>query len=144
MQRHEYVLAALSAAKQASLTPVQIQKMFFLMDKQVSQATGGPYFDFQPYDYGPFDRSVYDELEKLSREQLAEVIQLGRVREYRLTDRGQELGDGYFAQFPKKAQSYCERVVEFVRSLSFSELVRAIYKAYPEMAANSVFSSRRS
>ena len=34
---------------------------------------------------------------------------------------------------------YIKRASEFVRSLSFSDLVSAVYKAYPEMKANSVF-----
>lgn len=42
-------------------------------------------------------------------------------------------------QLPPKAQTYIERVSTFVRGLSFTQLVSAIYKAYPEMRANSVF-----
>jgi hypothetical protein len=39
----------------------------------------------------------------------------------------------------EQARDYIDRESIFVRSLSFPELVAAIYKAYPEMRANSVF-----
>jgi hypothetical protein len=39
----------------------------------------------------------------------------------------------------KKAIAYIRQASEFVRSLSFTQLVSAIYKAYPEMRENSVF-----
>ena len=39
----------------------------------------------------------------------------------------------------ENAQAYIRSASNFVRNHSFSKLVSAIYKAYPEMQANSVF-----
>ena len=39
----------------------------------------------------------------------------------------------------KQGVSYLEKVVDWVSSLSFPELVRAIYAKYPQYKANSVF-----
>lgn len=139
MQKKSVMLAALSAANEASFTPVQIQKLFFLLDKKIPQEISGPLFDFQPYDYGPFDKAVYRELDELEQMGLVETLSNGRWREYRLTTEGQYRGQGEFQLLPKRAQDYIVAVVHFVRSLSFSELVRSIYAAYPEMAVNSVF-----
>ena len=60
MNREQYVLASMSMAKNQALSPVQAQKFFFLLEKNASCVVADePYFDFKPYDYGPFDRSVY-------------------------------------------------------------------------------------
>jgi hypothetical protein len=59
MDRSSLVLAALAAAGgNAAFTPVQVQKLLFLIDREAGRLVGGPHFDFLPYDYGPFDRAV--------------------------------------------------------------------------------------
>jgi len=63
----------------------------------------------------------------------------GWVKMYRLTVNGQIEGERLLKTLPQKAQDYIKEVSDFVRRLSFSQLVGAIYKAYPEMRANSVF-----
>src|SRR5262249_3878533 len=122
-------------------SPVQIQKTLFLIDTEIPKLVGGPYFDFQPYDYGPFDKDVYDALEELTRGQLVEVDTAAglRWRRYRLTDAGQEKGMKALQSMARPARQYITDVSKFVRSLSFDQLVSAIYKAYPEMKVNSVF-----
>ncbi len=141
MDKESVVLAALAAAKGATHTPVQVQKLFFLIDRKASAAVGGPHFNFQPYDYGPFDRDVYLTIERLAAKGLAEVIVEPdlRWRRYRLTETGQEVGAGLLASVEPKTRDYIERVSDFVREQPFGALVSAIYKAYPEMKVNSVF-----
>lgn len=139
MDRREIVLAALSPAKGRAFSPVQVQKLLFLIDKKAGHLVDGPHFDFQPYHYGPFDSSVYSVLERLAAEDLADIRYNGSWREYRLTPEGQEQGERILAGLPKTAGSFIRRTAEFVRSLSFQDLVRAIYKAFPEMRERSVF-----
>lgn len=67
MDREDLVLACLAPAKGALHSPVQVQKMFFLIDRNISEDIEGPLFDFHPYDYGPFDKAVYETLEKLAQ-----------------------------------------------------------------------------
>jgi uncharacterized protein len=129
------MLAALATANGERFTPVQVQKLFFLIDREVARLIDGPHFNFQPYHYGRFDKAVYQELEALSRDGLVDV----HVRPYALTLAGQEAGLVHLNALHPDAKDYIERVSTFVRSLSFSALVSAIYKAYPEMRANSVF-----
>jgi hypothetical protein len=54
-------------------------------------------------------------------------------------DAGQESGLALLNDLPPNTKNYIIQLSEFVRSLSFSALVSAIYKAYPAMRANSVF-----
>ncbi len=142
MQREHLVLAALSPAKRGAFSPVQVQKLLFLIEENLSDDVGGKCFDFVPYDYGPFDKDVYKVLEDLKEQGNAEIMDTPwhRPREYRLTGQGQGLGDQYLEKiFDKAAQDYVVRLVEFVRSVSFPDLVAAIYREYPDMSINSVF-----
>ena len=138
MDRKQVVLAALAPAMGGTHTPVQVQKILFLIDREIPKLIGGPVFHFEPYDYGPFDKDVYDELEALRKRGLVEVTEV-RYRRYRLTDAGQEAGQKALASLGNAASNYIKNVSGFVRKLSFDQLVSAIYKAYPEMKANSVF-----
>jgi DNA-binding PadR family transcriptional regulator len=144
-RKSELVMAALAPAKGAALTPVQVQKLFFLIDRNASESLGGPLFKFTPYHYGPFDADVYREIERLSRDGFAEVTSNAQnfsMRTFRLTPKGQSEGEAMLAKLDERTRSYFEKVSDFVRKLSFADLVSAVYKAYPEMRANSVFQER--
>ncbi|SRR6266446_5544855 len=139
--RQKVVLAALAADRSSSFAPVQVQKLFFLLDQNIAADLGGPQFSFEPYDYGPFDRAVYSELEALAQKGLVaiEAEPGASRRKFLLTAAGYDAGRTAFAQLSARAQDYLLRVSAWVRSLSFAELVGSIYKQYPSMKANSVF-----
>lgn len=140
MDRTEYVLAVMAhQGDRATFTPVQLQKLFFLLDREIPEKTQGPWFEFQPYDYGPFDQGVYREFEKLREEGLAIILNQSNIRSYQLTAQGLGKGLKLIGQFPAEARVYISRVGEYVRRLSFGELVSSIYKAYPEMKSKSIF-----
>jgi hypothetical protein len=71
--RQEVMLAALAAESGSVFAPVQVQKLFFLLDQNIASDLGGKQFAFEPYDYGPYDRTVYSELEALSRRGLVTI-----------------------------------------------------------------------
>lgn len=139
MKRRNLVLAGLAAGGGAIHTPVQIQKLFFLIDKNISKLVDGPHFNFKPYNYGPFDSDVYREIEGLASEGFVELVREDSWASYVLTTSGQEEGTKILDSLPDKAKDYIKRASQFVRSLPFTQLVSAIYKAYPEMQENSVF-----
>lgn len=141
MDKTEIILAALSSADGATFTPVQIQKLLFLIDMRLADKTGGPHFDFKPYDYGPFDAEIYRALEFLASEEKVEIIEKPNLRwkKYRLTASGNEDGKSLLSNLPESASEYISRLATFVTSMSLEELVGTIYHAYPEMKINSVF-----
>jgi hypothetical protein len=142
--RQTLVLAALFAGKGTSdLTPVQAQKLFFLVDREAAQLCEGPHFNFEPYDYGPFDRAVYGELDLLSMTGDVEVDWSGQHRVYRLTEAGLQNAQAAFLSLGAEAQDYLARAKDWVKSLSFRDLVSAIYAAYPETKAKSIFDDGR-
>ena len=140
MTRFEAVLAALAAAgENAYFTPVQVQKLFFLLDKEASHLINGPHFRFAPYDYGPFDREVYNTLDILAAQSSIQVGSNGRYRIYSLTQSGYQAGVSSLGRLPPLTRDYVVGIAQWVRQLSFEQLVSAIYNRYPEMKVNSVF-----
>ncbi len=139
MDREELVLAGLGVAQGEYHTPVQVQKLFFLIEQNIATQLGGPHFSFRPHNYGPFDQAVYETLDGLARADLVEIDTTLPWRRYRLTCRGQERADRILQTLPASVVTFLRRASEFVLGLGFTDLVRAIYKTYPEMRANSVF-----
>jgi hypothetical protein len=141
MDRQSLILAALAASDGAPHSPVQVQKLFFLLDREIPSHTRGPHFHFIPYDYGPFDVEVYDELKQLEQKELVIIEQPPSIRwkTYRLTPHGQHIGEKSLNEMGETAASYIRRVSAWVRKYSFAQLVSAIYKKYPDMQVNSVF-----
>lgn len=142
MDRKEIVLAGLSPGGCELFSPVQVQKLFFLIDKNISESINGhPFFNFEPYNYGPFDKKVYITLDELAKDGLAEAVSCGSWTSYRLTNEGQKEGERLISSLSQEQRDYVASISQLVRKLSFSQLVSAIYKAYPEMKVNSAFQS---
>jgi hypothetical protein len=140
IKQKEIILAVLSAGGFHHYTPVQIQKLFFLIDKLVSKKIDGPFFNFIAYHYGPFDKQLYVLLEDLSNEGDVEISQFPS-KYFTLTEKGLKLGINKLENIDKNEVDNIKKLNEFVCSLSFSELVSTIYKYFPEMKKNSVFNT---
>lgn len=141
MDREEIVLIVLSAGGNSKYTPVQIQKVFFLVDKLIGDKIGGPFFKFVPYHYGPFDKSIYADLDSLKDKELVLInsTPLSSLKTFSLTDKGIERGQELMTKLGDKERKHIDKLNEYVRKLSFSQLVSSIYKAFPEMKKNSIF-----
>ena len=91
MKRSDLALAMLGLAEGHPYTPAQIQKALFLVTRNLPQVVSrGSGYDFQPYDYGPFDKSVYADLRDCARRGLATIEDSPGARwpEYRATSQG--------------------------------------------------------
>ncbi len=139
MKRPEVVLTAMAAGGAgAQFDPVRVQKLLFLVNKEIPQFVEGPHFDFKPYDYGPFDVAVYQELNKLSMENEMRINHSNRYRLYLLTDSGYARGAAMLAELPQLVSRYLKDTAQWVLSQTFRQLLAAIYQRYPDMAANSI------
>ena len=141
MTKCEVVLAALAPAQGKQHSPVQAQKLLFLLDREVPQLVAGPHFNFEPYNYGPFDKAVYQVLDQLDKDELVTIRSGGWQRTYALTPTGQKKGDRLMGELSEAAQDYIRCASVFVLKLNFLQLVSAIYKAYPDMQENSILRS---
>jgi uncharacterized protein len=141
MNRNDFVLAVFASSNNAIYSPVQIQKLFFLIEKKIPELSENNYFNFTPYNYGPFDPEIYDViLELISSGDLKVINDVNsRIMKYNTTDKGQIRGEQILQSLGKNTISKIKILSEFVRKLSFSELVSAIYKEYPEMKKYSIF-----
>jgi uncharacterized protein len=141
MTRTEYILAVLSASDGAPLSPVQVQKLAFLLDRKLSARTGGPHYNFEPYDYGPFDKDVYADLRTLAAAGDVEIDAAPThvTRRYRPTPGGLERGRELLGRLDADAAEYVRDLSAWVRGQPFAALVTAVYNEYPEMRVNSVF-----
>ena len=141
MTRRELILAALAAGgENTSYSPVQVQKLLFLVDRRAAHLIGGTHFNFVPYDYGPFDQTIYDELDALAEAGLAEVNAAGPYRKYSLTTDGYWQGTEYLDGLTEDGRSLLTKIAQWIKPLNFQQIVATIYKHYPEMKARSVFS----
>jgi len=131
MTPKDWTLLVLASAG-GPLSPVQLQKTLFLIDRNLSRAQRGVtrFYNFRAYDYGPFDSAIYTDAVILQTEGRAMISDsAGPHRQYAVLRRALE----------PNVLEYVDRAARWVRSMPFRELVRAIYAQYPEMRANSVF-----
>jgi len=136
-ERKNWVLLALAAANGKPLTPVQLQKCLFLLSEKAGMKRG--MYKFKPYDYGPFAPDVYQDAEQLERDGLVN-ISYGhdlRWKTYLITPEGKNLAEKF--KIPSNVSQQIDEIVTHVQSLDFSELVKEIYRDYPDFRANSIF-----
>jgi len=141
MKRRDWTLLVLAVAEGKPLTPVQLQKVLFLIGQNVPQEHRPEFYDFVPYDYGPFDVTVYQDAESLQKDGLACIRPVpGRQwSEYAATRAGLEVAERIKKSLAPWITKYIQALVEWASNLSFQEIVRAIYKAYPAFKKKSVF-----
>ncbi len=135
----DIVAAAFAAAgPSAAFDPIRIQKLLFLIDREVSERIGGPFFRFRPYHYGPFDRTIYDVIGKLVAAGDARGESSGPYPRYLLSEAGHRRGTAVLASFPEAISDYFGRAARWVRLIPYRRMLAAIYQRYPDMAVNSV------
>ena len=141
MYNNDVLLLTVAASEGSGLTPVQLQKALFLIGESKLPGLPVDYYQFIPYNYGPFQSDIYTDADELSAEgHLAQISVPGRPWSiYQTTSPGQERARQIESECQPALASHVRDLVEWVKSLSFSELLRAIYAQYPEFRRNSVF-----
>jgi hypothetical protein len=142
VDRKDVLLAALALSYSRSLTPVQVQKAMFLISAEAKHAAPNRFYQFEKYNYGPFCADIYSDLAEFEAKNLLTVdqVQNRKVRVYRLTEDGAKVAAASQARLNPQLAAYLSSVVAWITSLSFPDLVREIYRKYPEYRENSVFS----
>ena len=118
---------------------LRIMKGLFLFSQEGPEAVQELY-DFEPYNYGPFDTGIYHDLDSLEAEGLitSEAVLGTNRRIYKLTPNGQQRMDEILGLAPQGAVYVLARIKRHVTSLSFLDLLRDVYKRYPAYAVQSV------
>jgi uncharacterized protein YwgA len=141
MDKESITLVTIAADPNGGLSPVQLQKSLFIVGKSSLEGLPADYYEFSPYNYGPFTSEVYSITDTLEREGLVRKIIAGgeNFHRYVLTPQGRAKAAEVRKDGPSLLCDYIETTVRWVCSLSFDELLRAIYAKYPDYAINSIF-----
>ena len=141
MERWELLLLFLGFDETADrkFDPVRVMKAMFLLEMRGGLQNDS--FRFEPYDYGPFSIFVYRDLELLEAKGLIERIPVpGRNWSYVcVTDEGRTLVKSLKDKAKEEQLNLVSQVYREVSDKGFAELLRYIYKQYPEYAGKSVF-----
>lgn len=127
--REDFVVKVLSLTPNETFSPVQIQKLFFLLEKRLNVGL----FDFKPHHYGPYDRNL---TALLTFSEKIEIKNINGIEHYQIKQ-GETVEISNFLTLEQR--EFVAKMINFVKSLSFKQLCMAIYKEFPEMAENSIF-----
>ena len=141
LTNEDITLLAIASGGGRGLTPVQLQKALFLVGQSGLPDLPKDFYPFFPYNYGPFHPQVYADADALTaRGLVVQVPILGKSwSEYRATPPGLDYTKKKQKEASKRFVEYLNAVAAWVRSVSFEQLLRAIYKSYPEFREKSVF-----
>ncbi len=140
MDRKDWTLLVIAAARSKSLTPAQLQKCLFLLGEDNKEAVSEDFYSFQKYDYGPFSSEIYGITEELESEELIQ-IQQSRLgwRTYSSTPDGIEKAEELRNEIDDEVAQFIDETVDWARRQSFQSLIKSIYSRFPEYRENSVF-----
>ena len=140
MEKEDFLLMVVAAGGSKPLTPVQLQKSLFLVAKNLAEAPE-PFYEFEPYHYGPFDIEVYSDADSLEAKGLLFSVPSpgGTWLDRAITPDGMKKAEEIEKELSEPVAKYLRDLVAWVQSLSFSNLVKSIYDLYPDYRKNSVF-----
>lgn len=135
MRKIDWLLLAVGAR----IDPIQLQKTLFKFAQETAAPKSQKY-DFVPYNWGPCATQLYPDLAFLRSKGYVEFEPNGDWNAYRLTATGQQLADQLRkTASDKHSVAQLDEIREWVTSRSFNQLLRDVYKEYPEFAERSLF-----
>jgi hypothetical protein len=94
-------------------------------------------YNFRPYDYGPFDSSVYVSRDVLVAGGLLEE-RPGNYPSYRLTEAGHARAREIAERMGSASAAWLEGIGKWASSRSFAQLLREVYAEFPQFASRSI------
>lgn len=128
----------------------RLQKLVFLIEMEFQESEGqlplSPNsYNFEPYDYGPFSKELYQDIDSLEEqnlvEELREEYREGEVRyEYNINDKGEEFVENNLSKEETEiVLSLAQEVKDEFNEMDLPDLIKEVYSRYPEYAKNSVY-----
>jgi hypothetical protein len=119
------------------LDPIRLMKGCFIV-AEIGPSEWKHLFDFSPYDYGPFDPSVYRARDALLGNDLLEAFPAGRYSHYKITDAGRQRATAVAEKMDQRLAEWLRNIGHWVTSKSFTDLLREIYDRFPDYATRSI------
>lgn len=131
------LLIASGASGPYPFDPIRLMKGCFVVSR-AGRTEWRSLFNFEPYDYGPFDALVYRARDLLLNDGHLHADVSGRYASYSLTEVGTARCAEVSRQLDDTAVGWLQNVGRYVCSKSFVDLLSDIYGRYPEFASRSV------
>lgn len=130
-----FILKILSLIDGYELSPIQLQKFFFLLEKRIGSEAN--VFNFEPYYYGPYSQELKDIICELEKNGYIQSNNINGIQHYSISRplRAEELNNFLTEE---KRNFLSTKLIDFVTSMTFRDLCFSIYKEFPEMAKRSV------
>ena len=135
VSRSEILLAIIAAADGKELSRVHLQKVAFLVSEEFKGRLPSDFYTFDKYDYGPFCIDIYNDTEMLHYWGRIRIKPSDEGSEERYTASKDVSFDGL--QLDEDIKRYIKNTVDWVADMTFGQLVRAVYKLYPEFLERS-------
>lgn len=130
--RRQKVLLNVLSQKESKVSRIKLMKWTFLLFQETDIADNVRFYEFVPYDYGPFSFSVYKDISELQRDGL-----VSQGEKFIWCEKGRI--DKKFIELPKNILNSISKVLNNYGDLSRAQLQEYIYRKYPWYAKNSKF-----
>jgi uncharacterized protein YwgA len=136
--RKDYLLLFVSLpGGRYGLDRIRLMKGMFLF-AQSNLVGARERYEFQPYDWGPFSRDIYRDLDALQEGALLAAFPEGsRYAEYRVTELGRQQTERLQRSLPAQITDCLAEIKVTVTSKSFLELLEYVYERYSRFAERS-------
>ena len=139
LTRSDIARAAFAAGGPGTVfDPLRVQLLLFLIDRGTADRIGGPFYEFVPHHYGPFDATIDGELVRLETQGDLLIDRSAHCHRCVLTDDGRAKGEAVLARIDPPVADYFERVARWVRLVPYRHMLAAIGRECPDMAVNCV------
>ena len=130
-----FILKILSLIDGYELSPIQLQKFFFLLEKRIGDEAN--LFNFEPYYYGPYSQELKDMVSELEKNGYIQSNNINGIQHCSIARpvSKQEL-ESFLSE--EKKSFISTKLIDFVTKKKFRDLCFSIYKEFPEMAKRSV------
>ncbi len=134
-------LAVLYADGQQVEGITRMQKLVFLAERELRDLDEEEFYDFEPYDYGPFSKELYADIESLAEEGYVEEEEVetpgGKTKQvYDISNKGKALFN-HLQDETNLAMDNIEELKDQHNDKPLLQLIKHVYLEYPEMAVNS-------
>ena len=113
-----------------------MKEMFLLKEQAKIQA---PYYEFEPYKFGPNSMQLLDDLKKLERQGLVQSSAARGGTSYSLTPEGVKRAAETYNKLDQGTKEHLLRIKTRFNSMPLPELLGYVYEFYPRYATKSEY-----
>lgn len=130
LKRHKILLGIILNAG-GKPTKTELMKWIFLLKKETILKNDNSFYDFVPYEYGPFSFTLYRDL--------AELIELGYLEKdgFEINSRFLNPIRDIYQEIPKSIRADIDKIIRYYSRLDLASLIDHVYDKYPWFAHRS-------